>query len=95
MKATVMKPARHDALVTREGQQVLSWRTQRHMHTHAHACTHEHTHGAHTHTCRLKLHITRCSSGKRTTWPPSSNITSRAARGGGGDSKRCQWPLTW
>ena len=38
-----MKPARHDALVTREGQQVLSWRTQRHMHTHAH------TWRAHTH----------------------------------------------
>ena len=38
-----MKPARHDALVTREGQQVVSWRTQRHMHTHAH------TWRAHTH----------------------------------------------
>ena len=43
MKATVMKPARHDALVTREGQQVLSWRAQRHnthMHTHVHTSTH-------------------------------------------------------
>ena len=54
MKATVMKPARHDALVTREGQQVLSWRTQRHMHTHAHACTRMHTRA---HTWRAHTHL--------------------------------------